>query len=183
MALDKKQSFNSESDESELINKLLEKKLNKNSIIKNFNDSSKFNRNINSSNKYSNCNYKNENNNNFGIKFSHKRNNNVSLFDNDDEEILSEDINSISEENYDYKTKNKNDNKKKDYNLGLNESSNASKDIVNINEFSKTKRFEFSLKDEEKVDIKINKENRKLVLNESLVSSDDSEPGNIYKTK
>lgn len=187
LALDKKYSFNSESDESDLINKLLEKKQIKNSIIKNYNSNNGNRFNRNSSNKYNNNNYNmnNNSNNNFGIKFTRGSKNNIEdsnedeISENDDEEILSEDINSISVENNYDKENNTNINKH-EYNLSLNESLDKSADVQDINKFSKSKRLEYSLGEDEKVDIKINKNKRRLVLNESLVSSDESEPGIIF---
>ncbi len=164
-ALDIKNSFNSESEESELINRLLAKKLIKNSLIKNYNNSNNFDRNTNLSNKFVNSNDKK---NSFGIKFHQKNTNNIDFSDNN-EEILSEDVNSISEENYNDKCVN-------DNNLDLNEILDKSKEIQSINEFCKTKKFEYSIGDQS-IFKNIKKEKRKLVLNDSLVSSDKSDNG------
>lgn len=171
LAFVNKKSFNSESDESELINKLLEKKMNKNSIIKNYNNN---NRNI--SNRYNNA--LSNNNKNFGIKFSNKSKNikhdsNEDDLSDSDEEIISENVNSESEEieqnpinNYD------------EFSLDLKENASKAKEN-NIDQSSKTNRFEYSIGENNKINIKIKKEKRKLVLNEKLISSDDSEEGKI----
>ena len=109
------------------------------------------------------------NKNDFGIKFTNKNKKiEVDSFEENSEEVNSEEINF-------YTTQIENNN-----NLDLNESAEEEASMDNNISLAKnsksSRRLEFSVNEDNKINIKFNKEKRKLVLNDKK----DLEDGNFY---